>query len=406
MRIIVLFLILNTVHGYCQINNSITDFRDVNNITILLSSNFNTASPQIDAGFVNKFYAGAFIDEEQKQFTQDKLMNKNQLGLDFNTNIGVAKHFNQNTVFLRIHDNVHFDASWTSSLYNFIMFGNKQYEGRLIDLGTTNFTYLQYKQFELGYIFNSNTHAQFGASLSFLIGNNITKFTIDEADFFTAIGGEYLTANWDGKLVDTSNDSNFAKGYGVSVSSFYKLLFDNQFSQDNFLLVEANNVGAIGWNKSTVQYETNGNLKFSGLEYDGNFKLIDTTYSSLSTQDVKNLHVDSTSSYYNTLLPAYIGVQFKVHHTRILSMESSIQHRFLANFKPYMNITEWLKINNNVNFGINFAAGGYNRYAYGFQAEIDMEKWSINLGSYAINSLVNKNAAMALNAFIKTRIKI
>ena len=138
-------------YGNAQYNNQF--FEDtIQRLTISSEMYYNYGSNVMNSEMLNKFVFGGKIDKTIKNDAYNNLSNNNRLGGDLEYHLNVAIPFDtlvgktNVSLILGLSQKEHADSKFSSDLFRFTFDGNKQFAGKTIDIGNTDFNYFKYQQ--------------------------------------------------------------------------------------------------------------------------------------------------------------------------------------------------------------------------------------------------------------------
>lgn len=245
------------------------------NVMIQASGGVYQQSNAITNSFVNKFINGGFIDEDLKD-AQAISADNNLFGAGYHAGFNVMwapdTLFGKTNYGLTISLSHHDDLSTrlTGDLFNLIFRGNKSFAGQTANLDFTGLRYQRFQQFSIGF-FEKNTLSF--VQLGLVNGNQMIDLNMNESSLYTAPEGESITLDADGvlRLSDTTQTSGIAvNGIGASINFEVNIpiKFNNRPSKPSYIRFGGRQLGAIQWNKNTLQYNVDSTYNYSGFFID------------------------------------------------------------------------------------------------------------------------------------------
>jgi hypothetical protein len=301
-------------------------------------------------------------------------------------------------VFVSYSQNDFLTSNIARNGFELLLNGNSYFENKTASLNNSSLTYFKYKKIEIG-IINRGVNFEKGFSIGYITGENLTKVNIKKGELFTAEAGEFLVANWETEVYNTT-PTKIGNGNGISINGFVT----KKINKKSYILINIKDLGAINWKKNTTKYYSNDSINFQGIEFNNQLQISDSNYQNLSITDIRNEYVDSSSAHINTILPATFSAMFELEHTNRLTLNCGLQQRLDKNYTTYLSIQESIAITNTLKVGINIAQGGYSKFGYGAHLKYTNKSIAFSLNMRAINSLVISNSY--LNASIFTSLKI
>lgn len=244
-------------------------------VMIQASGGVYQQSNAITNSFVNKFINGGFIDNDLKD-AQSISTENNLFGAGFNAGFNVMwapdTLFGRTNYGLTISLSHHDDLSTrlTGDLFNLIFRGNKSFAGETANLDLTGLRYQRFQQFSIGF-FEKKTLSY--VQVGIVNGNQMIDLNLNEASLYTASEGESIDLFADGalRLSDTAQTSGIAmNGIGASLNFEVNIpiLFANRPSKPSYIRFGGRQLGAIQWNKNTLQYSLDSTYNYDGFFID------------------------------------------------------------------------------------------------------------------------------------------
>jgi hypothetical protein len=299
-------------------------------------ANYAIGSTAMTNEFLNSFWTGRFIDENQKQRVQSRLKNSNTIGGDANAGLfymqGIDSLFHKQKLawFLSVKERAHINARYSRDLFNVAFDGNDSYKGKTADFDGFELNEIQYQQFQAGVMSD-----RFGIGLSVYNGQQLSMLKAKTASLYTSQYGDYLDFNTAYSFVlsdprHTVPGSSNGIGTGLDLYARMPMTLYNGHKAD--LIVELSDLGFIRWNSNTNQYRNDTTYHFDGFAVKNAFQLADTSihYSAKTALNAK----PEQKGAYSTYIPATLDVKFAPVGVRYQYM-LGIRYRFASDYKAY-----------------------------------------------------------------------
>jgi len=325
--------------------------------------------------------ASGFIDEDLKDENQKRLNDVNQGG----SNIDLKFFYRQSRpelwgvkkieLFFALEWHYLDEYRFTDDLYNLVFYGNKDYAGKAANLSYTGRQYLNYYQLKSGiYKLSLNEKHWYGANIALNLGNQFSSIQLNDKSCLNtnSLGTEIqLNSNLDYAQSDTNQSAWYQMaGLGASVDLFYKFQKKDYYS----ILISAENIGFIRWNKNTISYSENKTHSFSGIEVDNIFDMSESlgiSDDTLMDYVYENAHQNSELM----MLPIDLRLKYKQYFmARKIELSAMIYYRVFSYMLPLYQIDATYEINKNIKLGPILSYGGYTAFNAGLKLEFTLAK--------------------------------
>lgn len=395
--------------GFSQYNT--TFFEDTTQrLTLKLESNYNYGSNVMNNELLNKFIFGGHIDRSKKDDAFDNLSDNNRLGGDlefhfnaiipFDTLIGKTNL----SLVLGVAQKEHVDSKFSSDLFRFILDGNKQFAGKIIDVSDTKVNYFKYQQFNIGIIKHKKKNGKMalqGGIVSLIKSQE--KFFIDvpKGSLFTEEFGREidLSINYTYTRNDTTNNGLTAfNGYGVASELFTQFFLKN----GDKIHLGVKDLGFIYWDKNSINFSTNQTFNFDGLAIDNIFDLNDSLLNSISRDTIiENLTKDEDQGNITNSLPTSFNADYTKYINNKWQFNGGIYYKMLANYFPLFYTNTSYFITPNIITRAHVSYGGYGKLNLGIALAFQIKNsYSLFLGSNNLNTFIAPSTSFSSSGFV------
>ncbi|HEV7230255.1 MAG TPA: DUF5723 family protein [Bacteroidia bacterium] len=299
-------------------------------------ANYAVGSTAMTNEFINSFWTGKFIDENQKQRVQSRLKNSNTIGGDANAGLfyiqGIDSLFQHKKLawFVAIKERAHANARFSRDLFNVAFEGNDSYKGKTADFSGFELNEIQYQQFQGGVMSD-----RFGIGISVYNGQQMSLLKAKTASLYTSQYGDYLDFNTSYSMIlsdprHTGLGSSNGIGSGLDLYARMPMTLHNGHKAD--LIVELSDLGFIRWNAGTNHYKNDTTYHFDGFVVKNAFQLADTSMH-YSAKAALNAKPDQKGAY-ATYVPATLDVKFAPLGVRFQYL-LGIRYRFDSDYRAY-----------------------------------------------------------------------
>ncbi len=222
----------------------------------------------------------------------DAHKSQNILGIGFDVQLaGIAFQFKNKKdkridISLTAVDKAGFTVVYSDDVARLIAYGNGQFRGKTVDLGSTRANGLYYREYALGTAFplfgnqgkDEGIGMRLGFRLKYLQGIASAKMTMRRATIFVPQDGSYIETNLDYKMEtsavsDYENFSPFASnGMGFGVDLGATLHIGNKIEINGSIM----DIGSITFTEKVRTFSKNGVYRYEGQTvgyFFGDFKL-------------------------------------------------------------------------------------------------------------------------------------
>tara|TARA_B100000902_G_C27321777_1_gene925155 strand:+ start:109 stop:1383 length:1275 start_codon:yes stop_codon:yes gene_type:complete len=391
---------------------NVEDKIKINNISY--SSIFTHESNNLSIDFFKSMLLGGYISNEMKDnwISSGNNLNKFNTNLTNSFSYKLLNSKDKNKYYYFIFSDINnINGQISDDFMNLLFYGNYNFQRQNIDLSNTIIRGDRFQQYKFGYIFPYNILDEtinINIALSYLNGNQHSKFLINNGNIYTGNNGDNIELNYDLEytITDTSDLSLFNKN-GQGIAYDLCLLY---IKDENQVGLNINDIGFIKWNNKTRTNESQENLNFSGVELT-NFDDLDKIYDLIDS--LQTLEIDSFSVSKNKETRSFIPGKLSLYYTKKLKNNIFKDIRFIFS-------SIWQPFNVNGEIDINLLIRGIQesgyfpsskiltmmdlKYIYGYvglsaggfsnKITLDMsitnKKRNFMIGSYNIESIFNK----------------
>ena len=309
--------------------------------------------------------------DKYKQTISDGLIEQNILSIRSKTGISYSKKAFANKIgySLGIYDRAEVDFGFSKDLFDLVFFGNEMFMGEKINLNNTYLSATKFQQINIGLsriiqLSNDNQYMpsqiEVGLGYSHLIGNHHVDFSTNDSYIEMGNDGEYINTNlnFSANIADTNKLNLFgSQGIGHALDLFLNLKKD-----ENNIHFSIADLGNINWNKNAINYTSEKEISFSGVEIDN---LLKVTSDELEF-NAKAILPQLEKKPFVTLLPTIISFRNIIDEKKEFQPTYRIRYKILSNYFPYFNAGLVYKVNQHFWLKGTAAYGGYS----GIRAEL------------------------------------
>lgn len=357
---------------------------------ILLFDHFNYAAPRelgVRAGaFINSnavtlpfsFTAieNNFIDDDKKNSVSQKLKAKNA----FEFNLSGELFYRFETDSFLFHGPALYSITFRmgsiqqikfpKDLFTLIFIGNAVFAGQTADISKTKALSYNFNQLRFGVqkALDAANNWRAGLGLSILTAKYGSAIQIDHGTLFTEQNGEYLDATYHFNYF-TSDSSNSGKLQvdGIGASADFTLSYSG-IDNNSTIILYANDVGFIGWNKHSLLYSADSSLHFEGLQINDLFSPNDSSLLHINTDTIlKKTGTSVEVTKHATLLPfEFSGVYVRAINEKWIA-SAGISYRPFPDTVPLIFIQPRYFFTPNVRGALQLGYGGTNKFRIGLE---------------------------------------
>lgn len=377
------------------------------------STEFNMGS-FLNNDLIFNYYNGGFIDDTQKNENIDRLnTSSNLFGTSLITKLKYRKlpetmFYKHNMGFsFGIQQNYYQELSFTQDAFNLVFNGNKMFIGKSADLSNMEFGNLNYYQLKAGLFWqNRDKYLEYGFQFSLNLGNQFQNFNSSQAQLFTDSLGKNIQLNGNFYYRKTSylgKNYNKIQGIGAGVD----LYFQKFKKQDYLLRIELNNLGFIGWNNESLNYNKSENIDFAGVEVANIFQMPSPLIST-TAKDTLNDYIlaNSLKGRYSSYTPADINIFMQYFLNEKFSSSAIFNYRIFSVYKPFYQLGIRYHFSDNIFIGSNLNYGGYTKFNVGLDFQIEIKhNFVLKLQSRSLSGFLVKQFS-GIGAFLEITYKL
>ncbi|MBW6482711.1 MAG: hypothetical protein K0B10_06585 [Vicingaceae bacterium] len=397
------------VYGNAQYNNQF--FEDtMQRLTISSEMYYNYGSNVMSSEMLNKFIFGGKIDKTIKNDAYNNLSNNNRLGGDLEYHLNVAIPFDtlagktNVSLILGLSQKEHADSKFSSDLFRFTFDGNKQFAGKIINIGNTDFSYFKYQQVNIGFISHKKKQGKMeteGAIVSFIKAQENLEIDLNKGTLFTEEYGREidLTLDYTFYRSDTNHTGIGAfNGYGVSTEYFKQLYLKN----GDKIYLNLKDVGFVYWNKKSINYQTYGSYHFEGIEVDNIFDLNDSILNTISKDSlIENIGSAKQKQGETKLLPTSFTIDYTKYINEKWQFNGGIYYKIFANYFPLFYTNTSYFVTPNFITRVHLSYGGYGKLNLGLALAYQLKNsYTLFVGSNNIDAFISPSTSFANSGFV------
>ena len=378
--------------------NNIDFFTDTTqHLSVSFGAKYSYGSSVMNSEFLNKFIFGGKIERNHKDKAYQNLSGNNKLGGDlnyhFNVEIPLDSIFGKKNISLRVGMEIieHMDGQFSDDLFKFTFDGNKQFAGKSIEIGGTNYNYFKYQQINLGLINHKTIDdklAKEGVIFSIITAQEHKAITVPNGSIFTEELGKEIDVdlNYLYNSSDTANKGIGAfNGFGVSTDLFSEFILKN--GDKVYLGLE--DLGFIYWNSNSLEIAADSSFHFEGIVVDNIFDLNDTLLGSISKDSIlNNISTTNKQGDYSIALPTALNINYTKELNEKWKISVGIYHKILSNYFPLISSNYYYYFNKKFVAKAHISYGGYGKlntglaFAKSFSKYIDVFIGTNNLETF------------------------
>ncbi|NQX97161.1 MAG: hypothetical protein HRT73_04665 [Flavobacteriales bacterium] len=411
IKILVTFLLIGFSQFAVVAQNSNDFFADsTRQLNVFFGLNYTYGSSVMNNEFLNKFIFGGKIEREHKDKAYQKLSNNNRLGGDLNykfiTEIPLDTFLGKTSLSFQVGLEIieHMDGEFSSDLFRFVFDGNKQFAGKSINLGGTNFNYFSYQQLNLG-IINYRTIdeklAKEGVIVSIIMAKEHKAITVPTGSIFTEELGKEIDVdlNYLYNSSDTNNTGIGAyNGVGVSTDLFTEFFLKN----GDKIHLGVEDLGFIYWNSNSLELAADSIFHFEGVEVDNIFDLNDSLLSTISKDSLINSITTSDKKRdYSIALPTAININYTKIINEKWKINIGLYHKILSNYFPLISTNYYYYFNKKFVVKAHLSYGGYGKLNTGLALAKSVSRYfDIFIGTNNLEAYIVPSTSYSSSGFL------
>ena len=341
--------------------------------------------------------------DEYKQTISDGLLEQNILSIRSKTGVSYSKKAFANKIgySLGFYDRTEVDFGFSKDLFDLVFFGNEMFMGKQINLNNTYLSATKFQQINLSLsrIIKLNNSIQYlpnqievGLGYSYLIGNHHIDFSTNDSYIEIGNDGEYINTNlnFTANNTDTNKINTFAQqGSGYTLDFFLSLK-----KEDNNIHFSVTDLGGINWNKNAVNYSSQKEISFSGLDID-NLLTINDSLIQIQLDSLADIDFVKKGTKFKTYLPTTYHLAYKrdlnINHIDYVVIGRIGKYRkglIPTNFKPKYYIGTNFS-HRGIHLKTSYCVGGYSKSAWQMEIGQNMlwQHFQLVLGTHHFGSI-------------------
>jgi len=346
--------------------------------------------------------------DKYKQTISDGLIEQNILSIRSKTGISYSKKAFSNKIgySLGVYDRTEVDFGFSKDLFDLAFFGNEIFMGKQINLNNTYLSATKFQQINIALsrviqLSNVNQYMpsqiEVGLGYSYLIGNHHVDFSTNDSYLEMGNDGEYINTslNFSANIADTNKLDLFgSQGIGHALDLLLNIKKD-----ENIIHFSIADLGNINWDKNAINYTSEKEINFSGLDID-NLLTINDSLIQLQLDSLADINYVIKAGDFRT----YLATTYHLAYKRDLNIKRDYlknidyiivgrigKHRkgsIPANFKPQYYVGTNFR-HKGLHIKTSYSVGGYSNSAW--QMEISQnifrQHFQIVLGTYHFGSI-------------------
>jgi hypothetical protein len=293
-------------------------------------------------------------------------------------------------------------------MFKLLANGNKQYEGKLVNLKGNGLDYYSYQQIKGGVIRKTmdpdGSITLMGAGLALNLGQNYTDVYFSKAYLYTQQDAEYIdfSADYNFHRTDTAHKNfNSVNGIGASLDIFYKFI-DQKGSS---FQVEFTNLGFIRWNKNTENLERDTSYHFTGINVQDIFNFDSTVFQKTVDTATNTFTANKKKKGYTSNLPSLVRINYsRLFLQKKLMLTAGIDFLIYSFSKPLFYLRPRYFIRPDISVSAMVGYGGYGHFSYGLEFAGNICKnLFLNIGTNNLNGYLSTKSCLSQGLFVSLR---
>ncbi len=364
------------------------------NSTLKISSFNYYSSNRFSNDLLDKFLFGGEITTPIKGASSQRLKDVNTIGAQFEQEI---EYMNGNIHPIRnpkyglkigISDNHFLNTNIEADLFNLALYGNAPFVDEVLDFSGTHFQYLHYQKVGIG-VFEKRTQSSF--QFNFIAGSRGIDGSLTESSLITQNDSISLMLQGTGFRTNEFSPYIGLQGYGFSVDINYNFLFANKKGDLQVINLQIENLGIIGWNRTSFTYAVDSLTHYDGFNATDFLNRPEGSTDDFNFIDTLGL-IETQTTAVGTL-----PIQFSIQ--KVALKNSSQKFQFIGGIKtvlaldyfPYFYGGAYYKASDNFNASSRISYGGFAGLQWGINLNYWLqEKVSFSLGSANIIGYLSK----------------
>ncbi|MBN4081744.1 hypothetical protein JYU23_01300 [bacterium AH-315-C07] len=405
--VVILFLItLKSVYG--QVESSISLLAAEPTRFVESQNDFSINSNVITNSFINSFYFGRFIDNDEINNISENLKKINRLG--GMTSIGIGYYDSRSKLskshgvsyFVTVNYKEYLHTEFSADLFKIGFQGNSNFSGKQADLGNFYYQQLIYQQLKGGILYKKNDDLSFGTAVSVINGQKNMQIVTRDAYLFTAEDGEYidLNADYSFKQTDTLSHLNLFANNGLGFAVDFYLIY--KIANSSFSLNVVDN-GFINWYRTSANYQIDTLVRFEAFSVSNIFDLQDTVSLNYSPGNISDDLTKDDNRKYSSNLPALINFMYK---RKLGAMDLRIGGNYFFNARHFPQA--YLQLNRaltkSILVGGILSYGGYGSLDVGLEINFKIgDRFHLKVGSRHVEGLLFPAKTSGEGVFVQLR---
>jgi len=363
---------------------------------ITAQGSFRNNSNAVPLSFSLKLLGSGLIDKNLKDRINAYPGKRRLYDQDITASIFYQRKIESKDLYIFVgyqYKNMQF-GNFPKDALNLVMYGNKMFEDKAVDLSKISFEFLQYNQYSIG-LGKKENKLYAGVMLSFLQGYSNVQLKTKNGNIYTAPYGEYLDLAYNLSLNQSHEGApNFFKPLGLGFSGDIHLTYE---LNKGMLIFDATDMGFLRWGNESISYAKDTAFQFEGLLVVDNILNLDLNSDNLVNLDSlqSNLLGAKNRKSYNTILPASFQITYALPlmiKSTPIQLTVGLNTRSLENYYIMGFAKTSFFLPKNMATSVSVSAGGYSLFNLGWDFGYYSRNIDFLIGSHNLMGLFAANA--------------
>jgi hypothetical protein len=243
--------------------------QNLHGFNVYLGGMYDINSTGLTNNLYNNYLNSDFITDESKHSADKTLKDQNRFGAGSQFNLLClfpGKKEASGLFFIQIKSRSLIGSLFSKELYNTALYGNSQYQGQNVNLGSFNYSQFSYKTVGFGYLSPGKGGMTYGGSLGLVFGSRYINANASSSSLYTGPYGDSISLITDFQA-KYNNPVPFldAQGYGLSLDLHALVKLSEGRHYKSMLGVGLSDFGFVSWAKNSMNiYSVNGPINYGG----------------------------------------------------------------------------------------------------------------------------------------------
>lgn len=277
-------------------------------------------------------------------------------------------------------------ARISHNLLELILYGNKPYAGKTLELGKTRAETWYYTSLSYHFDVMLDSLQPINITVGLNVGHDYSFYLVRQGDLYTEPDGTFLDLDVDYRMRDRILEAQPIAGLGLSVGAEAEF----RLSPESSIQLSVEDLGFIVWTGGR-SVDADSTFRFEGLEFQ-NILDINDSLAQVQKDEYDEAFYYNEEGSYARLTPFRIGVQWYHKNKagrKFKGYSVAADYRYIAGYYPKLSLGAHFKTGYKQELVTALTTGGYNLASLDLAYEITFARnWTVNLAISNFSGLV------------------